>query len=114
MKRKLVLEVTHNELEYMIRVIVQTHIGSDFGNPTCDFVASTGFTLASCTCPEVYGGDDVLYVRGDNPTADDQPVFVNGVDLMQRIMHAVREYNSYALVGKLPDVSTDAGTFIVE
>lgn len=114
MKRKIVLKVvSHDMAVFHVRITKQTHRGIDFGNPSCDFTSSTGLMLSSCTCPEVYEEDDVLYVCGDNRQSDAQQFVVYNTAFMQRIMHAVREYNTYSFDDKLPDIPT-GDTFIVD
>ena len=114
MEKKIVLSAMYDDYSYIVKIITQTHREYDFGNPGCDFTSSTGLILSSCSCPEVYEEDNLLYVRGDNLHADEQIFIVENKEFMQRIMHAVREYNTHVWVTKLPDVPTDSATFIVE
>ena len=115
MERKIILKATPYDSDvFHVEVIEQTHIGVDFGNPNCDFTSSTGLMLSSCNCPEAYEEDNIVYVRGDNPQADGKRFTVDSIEFMQRIMHAVREYNSHVWVDKLPDVPTGIDSFIIE
>lgn len=114
MDRRIVLDVAYDGICFTIQIVEQTHRCSTFGNPDCDFTSSTGLMLSSCTCPAAHEEDNVVYVRGDDPHANRQCINVDSIGFMQRIMHAVREYNTYARSDKLPDVPTDVGTFIVE
>ena len=115
MKRKIVLKVVPCDSDvFNIRITEQTHRCGDFGNPNCDFTSSAGLMLSSCTCPEVYEEDNVVYVRGDDPQADERQFVVGNPEFMQRIIHAVREYNSRVWVVKLPDVPTGINPFTIE
>ena len=115
MRRKLVLKVIpHSTDGFHVQVTEQTYIGDNFGNPRGEFTSSTGLILGSCSCPEAYEDDDTVYVRGDATYMDRQHFTVYTREFMQRIMHAVMEYNRYALVDTLPSVPTGGSSFIVE
>ncbi len=114
MERKIVLRVVRRGSDsFHIQIAEQTHKGDAFGNPKCEFTSSTGWILSSYTCPELFMEDHILYTRGRDRARDETQLAVDNVVVMQRIIHAVREYNRYARISKLPAVPAE-DTFIVE
>lgn len=118
MKKRIVLEVKPQIRLYddvfHVQIIKQTHRGSRFGNPNTMFRSSTGLLLDSRSCPEIYMTDNIYYVRGSNHGDDSIVVVVRSIDDMQRIMHAVREYNSHVILGELPSIPAGSGPFTID
>lgn len=114
MEKKIVLYVSYNGRVYTVRVSTQTHLCEDFGNPGSDFVSSTGLSLVSCSNPAAYEEDDIVYVRGDNFDGDEFEFRIYNTEFMQRIIHAIREYNSHVWIDELPDAPTITGAFLID
>lgn len=74
------------------RISRQTHREEEFTPNGNEFKSSCGYFLVSQECPEYKECRDLLYVRGLNNYADDNPVTV---PLLQfaKIMQAITEYN---------------------
>lgn len=114
MEKKIVLYASYDGSVYTVCVSTQTHLCGEFGNPYRDFISSTGLALISCSNPAAFEDDDTVYVRGDNFDGDELEFRIYSTEFMQRIMHAVREYNSHTWVAKLPDAPTTRGAFLID
>lgn len=97
--------------EYMIKIIEQSYIRCDFGNPDESFISSKGFTLRSVNSPAISGGHR-LYVRGDCRYSNNDALSI-GADYLIKVMHAVREYNSHLIITNLLAIP-DKESFIIE
>lgn len=84
--------VSIKEPTVTFRISWQTHREEEFTPNGNEFKSSCGYFLVSQECPEYKECRDLLYVRGLNNYADDNPVTV---PLLQfaKIMQAVNEYN---------------------
>jgi hypothetical protein len=85
---------SQGEAQYALTIVEQTHRERNFGPAdTPDrFKDSNGFVLVSMSNPMIGHNGNKLYVRGET-TSKDGEIMICGYDYLQKLIHAVREYN---------------------
>ena len=112
-EKKIVMECRIYDGRWRLVIADQTHRNEHFGNPYDSFISSKGFCLTSCEYPNMYEGEDLLYVWGYDTDCDDDRISVYESTTLRKIIHAVREYNSHLIITDLPVIPKD-DTFIIE